>query len=281
MNGVWQTTIEQVSLALAPADESKQDEKVGAAATVGSNNYQFRLPNHCTVFTAELKALDLAIEHIRFSDKPKFVICTDSKSSLEALEGNSIVNPLVMKLREKIDEVQTEKTIKFVWIPSHIGIKGNEKADRLAKDSLGYEPMRMDVPHSDFKTQILPYIRKKWQAEWEEGNEVRRNKLYSIKQTIAPPQTLHLSRREEIVYRRLRIGHSYITHSFLLKREDKPKCYSCDCDFTVEHILLNCAEYTYKRINFYSAPDLKTLFDTVSPAKILSFVKDIELFYKI
>jgi ribonuclease HI len=30
------------------------------------------------------------------------------------------------------------KIVKFCWIPSHIGISGNTKADKAAKDTLKY-----------------------------------------------------------------------------------------------------------------------------------------------
>ena len=36
----------------------------------------------------------------------------------------------------------------------------------------------------------------------------------------------------------LHIGHSFITHSFLLKGEEPPVCIGCDKRLTVEHILL-------------------------------------------
>ena len=38
------------------------------------------------------------------------------------------------------------------------------------------------------------------------------------------------NRREETVIARLRIGHSFITHSFLLKGEEPPMCIRCDED---------------------------------------------------
>lgn len=258
-------------------DGSKMNELVAAAAVVRGNKYQFPLPNHSSIFSAELKAIDLALEHIRFSGHHNFVVCSDSKSSLEALQGDASINPLVMKIREKIHITQTNKVIQFIWIPSHIGIRGNDLADSAAKEALDFNPMYMEVPHSDFKSRILPYIRQKWQLEWDREVD---NKLQAIKPTLAPPQTVRLSRREEVVYRRLRIGHSYITHSWMLKREEPPMCESCSEDFSIKHILIECAEFIDKRRQFYNVPDMKTLFETVPPSRILEFVKKIGLFYK-
>ena len=133
----------------------------------------------------------------------------------------------------------------------------------------------------NFRTKIPPCVRQKWQSEWEHGNAERPNKLFAIKPKIGPPLNLRLPRRDAIVYRRLRIGHSYITHSWMLKSEPIPWCIGCDCEFTIEHILLNCAEFIYSRRNFFNVPDLKTLFETVPPSRVIEFVKDIGLFYKI
>ena len=52
-----------------------------------------------------------------------------------------------------------------------------------------------------------------------------------------------LSRREEIILARLRIVHTRLTHSYLLKREEHPYCIGCNTPFTVRHFLLDCADF--------------------------------------
>ena len=42
---------------------------------------------------------------------------------------------------------------------------------------------------------------------------------------------------------RLHIGHSFITHSFLLKGEEPPMCIGCDKRLTKERILLACSDF--------------------------------------
>ena len=58
-----------------------------------------------------------------------------------------------------------------------------------------------------------------------------------LKDCIVCPWT---NRKEETVMARLHIGHSFITHSFLLKGEEPPMCIGFDKYLTIEHILLTC-----------------------------------------
>ena len=50
-----------------------------------------------------------------------------------------------------------------------------------------------------------------------------------------------LSRREETALSRLHIGHSHVTHLFLLKGEEPPSRVSCDEPLSLEHTLLSCS----------------------------------------
>ena len=89
------------------------------------------------------------------------------------------------------------------------------------------------------------------------------------------------SRKEEVVLSRLRIGHTYFTHSYILRQEDPPECTACQEIYSVRHVLIDCIDLGLIRPRFYNVPDVKTLFDTVSVDRILSFVKEVNLFDKI
>ena len=75
-------------------------------------------------------------------------------------------------------------------------------------------------------------------------NGAKFDKLREVEPIVKRPKVIHkLSRREEIVLARLRIGHTRIAHSHLSKREDQPKCIGCDTPFTVKHFLLECTDF--------------------------------------
>ena len=45
---------------------------------------------------------------------------------------------------------------------------------------------------------------------------------------------------DEIVYNRLRIGHTRLTHSYLIDHTDPPECTNCRQQLSVKHILTEC-----------------------------------------
>ena len=85
--------------------------------------------------------------------------------------------------------------------------------------------------------------------------------------------------RDEVVLSRLRLGHSYLTHSYLLKGEPPPECVTCNCRLTISHILVDCIEYDFFRlILFENNFTLTDIFNNVSPNKIISFIKTAGLY---
>jgi hypothetical protein len=62
-------------------DVSKCREKVAATAVTAQEEFQCRLPDNATLFTAELKGIELALSHIENSPNDDFVIFSDSMSS--------------------------------------------------------------------------------------------------------------------------------------------------------------------------------------------------------
>ena len=148
--------------------------------------------------------------------------------------------------------------IALCWIPSHIGIQGNEMVDKQAKTSLSLEPTSFKILFSNFKPSINKYILEEWQTSW---NNSIGNKLLDIKPTIGEYQSVVRNiRREEVVLARLRLGHTRVTHSYLLQGEEQPQCVGCDAPFTVRHFLLECGDFAQVRNNCFHVDNMKELF---------------------
>ena len=92
-----------------------------------------RIPDDSPIFTAEAQAVDLAVALIRTCDtNNKFTIFSDSLSVWKVMNHTSSKNPQIQKLLEQCHELLANKEIVLCWIPSHIGILGNEIVDQQA-----------------------------------------------------------------------------------------------------------------------------------------------------
>ena len=80
---------------------------------------------------------------------------------------------------------------------------------------------------------------------------------------------------------RLRIGHTFTTHSFLLKGEDPPICVPCQEPYTVRHILTNCVDLEQTRLQYYNENKLETILNNVNPDNLFGFLKETRLYQKI
>ena len=105
-------------------DGSKDDATVGDDLVNPAFNIQSHLPDN--IF--QLKALLLVLEFIADSESERFVIFSDSLSSLQAIGNPNVESPLIWDFLYGHTCLLNEgKEIILCWLPSNIGIKGNEK----------------------------------------------------------------------------------------------------------------------------------------------------------
>lgn len=106
--------------------------EVGSAWVIDVRNYSWSLNIISSVFISELFAILKALEHKIDSAERKFLVCSDSRNSLDA----------IFKLDTDILPIHTvhicaeiRKTVVFLWTPGSSGIKYNEIADKAAKNA--------------------------------------------------------------------------------------------------------------------------------------------------
>ena len=107
------------------------------------------------------------------------------------------------------------KSGEFCWVPSHVGIKGNEAVDFLAKRAITQKiDISIKVSYQDLFNDINRFIYKSFQNY---RKSLTSCKIYPIKNTVGEMSLpTNLPRRTETIFFRLLIGHTSITHKHLL-----------------------------------------------------------------
>ena len=72
-------------------DGSIDGDTAGSACVTPSDTYKCRLPDDASIFSAEIKAIDLALDHIEQSRSSDFIIFSDSLSVLQSHAGASTI----------------------------------------------------------------------------------------------------------------------------------------------------------------------------------------------
>ena len=104
------------------------------------------------------------------------MILSDSLSSLQSIFNLKYDHPALVQILDLYTKMTRDgREIVFIWVPGHVGIRGNSAADSAAKDALDGDISVELIPFSDLKSRTNKYILELWQSEWDEFPE---NKLY-------------------------------------------------------------------------------------------------------
>ena len=161
---------------------------VGCAVVSDGRGGMWRVPGGSSVFAAGAKAVGLALDFIGpCGAGGGFVVFSGSLSVLGAVGRASSGSPRIRRLLEECHELLTYGEVVLCWIPSHVGIQGNEMMDKQAETSLSLEPTSFKIPFSNSKPSINKYILEEWQTSW---NNSIGNKLLDIKPTIGEYQSV-------------------------------------------------------------------------------------------
>jgi len=235
-------------------DGSKNNENVGSAAVSADARILRRLCGTSSIFTAELRALHDALVIASNSAALKITIFSDSKSVLQALQIHNNNHPIVSEIVHWLLLLSDRnKDISFCWVPSHVDIDGNETADACAREAANSDalPIMRAIPCKDYYPLIRKVMMDRWQDQW---NEVGVNKLRTIKESVLTwPSSQQKSIKDSTILTRLRIGHTALTHGFLMEQGNAVYCDDCLVPLTVLHVLTECPSTEDTRRRFYPA----------------------------
>lgn len=203
-----------------------------------------RISDELSVYTAELYAIYLALEYVKFNLNVNCtVIFTDSLSSAMSIRNrSSTTRPnLLIKIIEIANEIDSQLTV--VWIPSHVGVEGNEMADTAAKQALNDEHIvRVPFEYRELYGLVDDYVERRWQAEFDAsptGSFIRNLESFvHMRIRFCCSENRH----KEVTLSRLRLGKCLL-NSYLFKINKHPTglCDACGVLETVEHYLMECA----------------------------------------
>lgn len=168
-------------------DGSKIQGKVGAALSVWEGNVEvksqkLKLESFCSVYQAELLALEKATKLAVESRTEKCNIYSDSRSALETIVDNVSLHPLAERTRTNLQTAQIHgKIVNLFWVKAHVGVEGNERADALAKGAALGLKKRPDYdlcPVSFVKRQIRLDTLDEWNRRYKEGTTASGTKIF-------------------------------------------------------------------------------------------------------
>ena len=110
------------------------------------------LPREASIFLAEAHAVSMVLTVIEELDGQWFVIVSDSKSVLKTMQNIRNNHPLCRKMMHVIRQLQNRanKSMEICWVPSHIGIPGNEDADEAAVTAARRSEVYITVYYKDW-----------------------------------------------------------------------------------------------------------------------------------
>lgn len=263
-------------------DGSKTSDRVGSAIYTHSFSKSYLLHSTTSVFTAELFAISKAINFTLNQTHHKWIIATDSLSSIESLKSQKPSHPLIIDILNKIGILYSlRKEIIFVWIPSHMSIPGNEEADRMAK--LGDEntiQVNNVFWERDIKNSETTILHNLLQLEWD--LLLDDNKLLEVKERFFEKVDIrNIPRQYSCIMARLRIGHTLLTHKHLITKTDPPVCTDCNTLLTIRHIFSHCTKYSQILKSLDIQGTLKEKLAYTNTIKIVHFLKEVDLYKKI
>jgi len=260
-------------------DASKTNSRQTGCAFYNKTNqieYQLKLPSSSSIETAEAIAIQQALQHITTSTHHdiKLAIFTDSLSTINSIElaATAIHTSIHTEIINQIQDLQLSNNISttIIWIPSHVGIRGNENADRLAKMAATQQtpPTDRTSNKTDRKQQIIDYINSQWQDIY--NTKITGKHYKSIVSTVSRQiKYSDNNRHKETIITRLRLGKCFL-NAYLheIKRHPTGLCDKCHVPETIQHFLIDCT----------TSP----IFNNPNPTipEVLTDDKNIEIIYR-
>ena len=218
----------------------------------------FRLPNHCSVFQAEILAIKEVLAWLRENVISSKDICifSDSQAAIKSLDGVSTNSRTAHDCRSSLLEMAQQFNIHLCWVPGHRDIAGNCMADELAKKGttlpISPEKELIGIPIATCKLMLKETTSRTTSIRWDNIPTCTATKI--IWPSIDEKRSrilLSLSRSHISSLIGVLTGHCLIgKHATRLGVASNDFCRSCrdeEEEETISHLLCTCPALALKR----------------------------------
>jgi len=246
---------------------------------------RFPAGRFCSSYRAEQVALERAMDQVLEDKNEDYITAadgvtflSDSQSTLRKLAAGPTAQDTVMTTRlwRKLIQINAEtgRPIVLRYVPAHVGLEGNERADVLAKE--GTELPQSDVP-IDMSTALgvlRQHINKKWQARIL-AKDSESKVAYAEITRGRPPARPPLPRRAERIVAQCRANKCPLFDHYLykLKKAESEDCPYCKGSAdTPVHCIVECPTWRDERRRvFGKQPGPQVLAQ--DPAAVVHFLE--------
>ena len=210
-----------------------------------------------TVFQAEISGIlacaNLCLARRYYSQN--IVILSDCQAALKALDSDEITSRLVWECHNALCKLGNRNNVHLSWVPGHVGIGGNERADQLARAGAGlpfYGPEPCyGISKATAHRTIDQWAREQHRLRWcsYPGQELGKT---LIPEPSAPFSgwLLGLGRGRVRLVIALITGHGHFRkHLYTLGIiRDEQECRLCSSSLeSANHIILDCERLGARR----------------------------------
>jgi ribonuclease HI len=281
-------------------DGSGFEGQIGAAAVLYRNGVlkskrRMRLGamKQHTVYEGEGVGMILGLELIREEQQVGGLVSMgiDNTAAITAMHSiksgpSHYIWDLFHKRLGMVRNKHKEMDLLVKWVPGHMDIVGNDRADKEAKKAAtdGSSPLRK-LPAPLRKT--LPWSKSAIRQEYHRKIKLAAIKVWNrsprfdrmamidpdLKHTTFAKLTRSISRNQASVLFQLRSGHVPLnTYLHRIKKGDSPMCPSChQFRETVMHYVMHCETHTMARQAMFNAAgrDARDLGKLLSTSELL------------
>jgi ribonuclease HI len=232
-----------------------QEDRVAVGIFIPERDIRvsYRVTDGVSICAGELMAIHTALQLLEKENllNTKLIILSDSLSALKIIENQSGSFPTLLNKINKL--LLQADNITLAWIPSHVGLGGNEEADGLAKKGTEHTTIDMEMPVelADVYNEIRHYTDQKWQVAWDNCTTNTLNKEINPK-VSRHIKFIHKNRRTETLITRFRLGKTINNH-YLYQINQHPTglCAVCNVKDDIKHTLFECRTKLVEKLHEY------------------------------